>query len=466
MRLLAAVQLLVLTGCALQARPMTTPAPLEDDGEVYVYLRPAGGEATRLSFSLTGLSVTRAGTPERPLAIVSPDLTAAGARSERLVATGRVSPGDYTGLTLTVTRASLERPSGKSILRVSPDPVRVDFPFRVARRGAVVVSLGLDGAASIRGTDEFAPVFVPSVPARPSWQLAGFASNSGSTSLTAFDRRARSVTGVVPTGREPRGMALEPRGNRLYVATAGSDAVDIVDVAAGTVINRITMNGGDRPRDLALTPDGKLLVINSGSRSASFVDPVSTQELSRVVVGEEPWSLLLDRARQRAYVLNRRSNTISVVDVAARAVVGAYPTDPEPLWAQMNASGTRMYLICAGSAFLTVLSVPEMTLVKKVHVGLGASALKVDPRTDQIYLGKRDEGRVYVYEPSGFLAIDDFDVPDPVSHMAIDDVDNTLFALVPEQRKVVVYDLTSRNVTAIFEVGSDPYQVAVSGARY
>jgi uncharacterized protein (UPF0262 family) len=50
--------------------------------------------------------------------------------------------------------------------------------------------------------------------------------------------------------------------------------------------------------------------------------------------------------------------------------------------------------------------------------------------------------------------------------MAIDDVDNTLFALVPEQRKVVVYDLTSRNVTAIFEVGSGPYQVTVSGARY
>jgi len=225
------------------------------------------------------------------------------------------------------------------------------------------------------------------------------------------------------------------------------------------------MNGGDRPRDVALLADGRLLVVNSGSRSASFVDANSTQELARVTVGEEPWSITLDRARPRAYVLNRRSSSITAIDTAGRAVVASVPTDPEPLWAQVNAAGNRLYLACAGSAFLTVFSLPDLAVVRQVHVGLGASALKVDTRTGQIYLGKRDEGRVYVYEPSQFLAIDDFEVPDPVWYMAIDDVDNTLFALVPGQRKVVVYDITSRNVVGVFEVGASPFMVTVSGAR-
>jgi DNA-binding beta-propeller fold protein YncE len=318
----------------------------------------------------------------------------------------------------------------------------------------------------MRKAPDFAPAFSVMIPSRTNWQLVGYASNAGSTNLTVFDRRARVVTGVVPTGRDPRGMALEPRGDRLYVAVSGDDAVDVVDVAAGAVVTRINLMGNDRPRDLALTADGKLLVVNSGSRSASYVDPYSTLELARVPVGEEPWSLLIDRNRQRAFVLNRRSNTITVLDNGSRAVVGSVATDPEPLWAQTNAAGNRLYLICAGSAFLTVFSLPDLSVVRRVHVGLGASALKVDPRNDQIYVGKRDESLVYVYDPLAFLPVDDFDVPAPVSYLAIDDVDNTLFALMPSERKVAVIDLTSRRILSLLDVGSEPYQVTVSGARY
>lgn len=467
MRSLAAVPLLALVaGCSLQARPMTTPPPLEDEGEVYVYVRPLAGEAARLGFTVTSVSVVVGDGTEQPLALTTSRFVAGEPRGETLLASGRLPNGDYRGVAIGVGQATTARSGGKADLRSPAAPVQVAFPFSVSRRQAVVLSLGLDGEASVSKDLEFTPKFGAVIPARTSWQLVGYVSNPGSTNLTVFDRRARTVTGVVPTGRDPRGMALDPRGNRLYVAVSGDDAVDIVDVAAGRVINRINMNGNDRPRDLALTAEGRLFVINSGSRSASFVDPVSTQEISRVPVGEEPWSILLDRARQRGYVLNRRSNSITVVDLGARSVVGSISTDPEPIWAQMNAAGTRMYVACAGSAFLSVYSVPDLAMVRQVHVGLGASALKVDPRTDQIYLGKRDEGRIYVYEPSGFLAIDDFDVPGPVSYLAIDDVDNVLIALVPGQQRVVMIDLISRNVVAEFQAGAFPYQVTVSGARY
>jgi len=467
MRPLAILSLAFLaTGCALQARPMATPPPLEQDGEVYLYFRAFPREAGRLTFSLTGVKAVREDGTELPLDLLTTTFKGVDARSQMLVASSRLPPGNYRGLVFAVGKASVERGSGTTELQIPAEPARLDFAFQSVRRRAVVLTLGLDYQASVRKGSEFVPVFTTEIPSRTSWQLVGYASNTGGTNLTVFDRRTRVVTGIVPTGRDPRGMALEPRGNRLYVAVSGDDAVDVVDVAAGEVITRINLNGNDRPRDLALTADGKLLVINSGTRSASFVDPLLTQELSRVAVGEDPWSLLLDRVRQRAYVLNRRSNSMTILDVGSRAVVGSVPTDPEPLWAQMNAAGTRMYLVCAGSAFLTVFSVPDMAVVRRVHIGLGASALKVDPRTDQIYVGKRDESRIYVYEPFGFLPIDEFEVPDPVSFLAIDDVDNTLLALVPDRNQVAVIDLTSRKILSVFDVGSNPYQVTVSGARY
>jgi YVTN family beta-propeller protein len=467
MRFLAALSLAFLAaGCSLQARPMTTPAPLENEGEIYVYLRAFPREADRLSFTLTRVTAVKVDGTEVPLDLLATSFKGSTTTAQVLVATGRLPTGDYQGLLFTVGKASVERGSAVSDLQVPTEGARLDFGFQVSRRRAILMTLGLDYAVSIQRAPDFTLRFTAEIPARTNWQLAGFASNTGGTTVTVFDRRARVVTGIVPTGREPRGMAMEPRGNRLYVAVSGDDAVDVVDIAAGEVVTRINLGGNDRPRDLVLLADGKLLVINSGTRSASFVDPFSTQEVSRVAVGEEPWSLLLDRARQRAYVLNRRSNSMTVLDVGSRAVVGSVPTDPEPLWAQMNASGTRLYLVCAGSAFLTVFSVPDMTVTKRVHIGLGASALKVDPRTDQIYVGKRDDNRIFVYEPFGFLPIDEFEVSDPVSYMTIDDVDNTLFALVPDRKQVAVIDLTSRRTVSYLEVGNEPYQVTVSGVRY
>jgi len=69
-------------------------------------------------------------------------------------------------------------------------------------------------------------------------------------------------------------MALDQRTKRAYVALSGEDEVDVIDVANGEVVDRIKLSGGDRPRELALTPDGRtLLVVNTGSNTVSIIDP-------------------------------------------------------------------------------------------------------------------------------------------------------------------------------------------------
>jgi YVTN family beta-propeller protein len=465
MRVPAAVAALLVVGCSLQARPVTGLPPLERDGEVYVYLSPLPREADSLAFTLSSISLQRDDGTEHALEVLAPEVSGAKSRGQRLVAFGRLPAGDYQAFLVKASKATTKGSQGKVDLIPSAEPTRRPLRFRVGERRAVVVALALDYAASTGKAPEFSPTFAAEIPAKAPWQLVGYSANTDMSSLTVFDKQSRLVTGVVATGREPRGMALDPRANRLYVALSGADAIDVVDVVGSEVVSRINLAGGSRPRDLVLAPDGKLVVINPGSRTVSFVDPLSTQEVSRVPVGEDPWSILLDRGGQRAYVLNRRSNNISVIDVANRLPIRTVPTDPEPLWSQMNRSGDRLYVICAGSAFLTSFSLPSLEVVKRVHIGLGASSLKVDPRTDLIYVGKRDDDRLSVYEPFQFLSIDEFDVPGPVTYMAIDDVDNTLFALIPSLQRVAVIDLTSRRILAEFDVGRDPFEVTLSGAR-
>jgi YVTN family beta-propeller protein len=67
------------------------------------------------------------------------------------------------------------------------------------------------------------------------------------------------------------------------------------------VVNRLRLNSGDRPRELALTPDGRtLLCVNTGSNTVSFIDPGSFIEVGRINVGKNPNSILIDQTGRRA----------------------------------------------------------------------------------------------------------------------------------------------------------------------
>ena len=216
------------------------------------------------------------------------------------------------------------------------------------------------------------------------------------------------------------------------MALSGQDQIDVVDLSRAESVSRIPMRGGDEPRAMQMLPDRRtLLVANFRSQTASFVDAFSTQELARVPVGEAPWSITLQRGGNRAFVLNRRSNNLTIIDLGTRQAIGSVPTDPEPLFGQVSRDGKRLYVIHAGSPFMTEYALPAMTITRKIRVGLGATAIKLDSRTDLLYIGHEEVGRLEVYDPFSALPVDAFDLPGWVSHMAIDDPQDQLFALMP-----------------------------------
>ena len=186
---------------------------------------------------------------------------------------------------------------------------------------------------------------------------------------------------------------------------------------------------------MALTPDRQLLVaLNARSYTASFIDPSAGMELGRVPIGAEPWSVLIDRSGVRAYVFNRGANTITVLDLATRSVAATVSTDAEPLRGALNRAGDRLYVAQGGSPYLTVLRIPDLAVDRRVFVGFGASDVLVDRRTDLVYVSKRDEARVDMYEPLQLLTLATIPLPDAASYLIIDDTRNALLALMPERR--------------------------------
>lgn len=465
-RLVAVACLLPLLGCQATASRLRGLGPLENDGEVYLYLEPYPRGSERLAFALESAAAVASDGTAVPLELSLAEVSATSASWQRLLARGRLAPGPYRGFLLKVKRATLDTEGTVSDLLVPAEPVRVDASFAVVRRKAALLRVWFRPAESVSKGFAFTPAFSAGIGESPLGDLVGYCSNTAWDNLTVFDKRARRVVGVLPTGRGPAGLAIDPLRRRAYVALSGDDQVAILDVQSGEEIARIQLRPGDGPQELGLTPDGKLLVVvNTRSGTAAFLDPQATMELSRVRTGDEPGSLLIDRSGRRAYVLNRRSASLTVLDLANRAVVSTAGTDPEPLRARLDRAGTRLYLLAAGSSYLTVFSLPGLSVSKRVLVGLGASALEVDPRTDFVYVGGRDDDQLRVFEPASLLPMRRFELPGPAALTAIDDANDALFSVVPSRRLVAANDLVSGRSLGTMEVGEDPYQVSLVGER-
>jgi hypothetical protein len=440
--------------------------PLEEEGEIYLYLQPYPQEAERLRFSIEGISAVSLDGREYPFEISLREIKASDARRQRLLAFGRVPAGSYTGLSFKVKKAILKVEDGDADLLVPEAPARTDFPINISRKRAYVISLSFRYRDSISGGFSFSPVFSPFIPTRPIVSLTGYVSNTISNNITVFDKKLGQVVGMIATGKGPAGMAIDQRLRKVYIAASGEDEIEVIDITGGELTDRIRLSTGDRPQELALTPDGgTLLVLNAGTNSVSFIDPLSMSELNRVNVGMGARSMLIDSTGRRAYVFSTLAGTISVLNIASRAIITTFSTDPGPLRGQFNRRGDNLYVIHEMSSFLAVVDPISFRILKRFSIGPRMNFIKVDARTDMAYIGRKNDPFVGVYNPLSFVPVDFVKTGGTIDCMAIDGDENNLYLVNSDLKGLVVSNLVRKKILFEMDVGEGPYWVTMMGER-
>lgn len=455
---------LILSAC--QARPSLVKPRLENGGAVFVYLQTFPQEAGRLSFRMEGISAVNRQGEAFPLSLHVKEFSGKELARERLLASGELPAGTYEGFSFKLKSATLKGEEGEIALLPAEETPRSQIPFAVAGKKAIVLSMRFRYRESVLEGFRFAPSFSATIPGKIPTGTIGLATSRGANAVMIFDKVSGQVFGAVPTGESPSGIVLDPVFRKAYVAIAGEDAVEAIDLLDAAVVGRQRLTAGDNPLELAITPDGKtLLSANSGSGTVSFIDSASLIERKRLQVGTGPQSLLIDRNGRRAYVFNSLSNTISVVDIGAGAVAATVSTESGPVRGQLNRAGNRLYVMHRDSPFLGVMDPVSLSVVRRIHIGAGGAALKVDPRTDLVYLAKRFGDEIDVYDPFSFLPIDVLHAGGEASYMTVDGDGNRLLIVLPGSGRLRIVNLVGKGTAAEIDVGDDPYQAAVMGEK-
>jgi YVTN family beta-propeller protein len=156
---------------------------------------------------------------------------------------------------------------------------------------------------------------------------------------------------VLQVGRNPSGIAVNPRRNEVYAVNTGSDSVSVIDAAE----NRVTATIGvhSKPYFIDVSTDGKRgYVANSGANTVSVLDLVAHRELAAAATGEGPGLAKVSPDNRTLVVTNRVSGSVSVYSLSDSpqhpiALRSAFPGCPGATDAVILPDSSKAFIACS-----------------------------------------------------------------------------------------------------------------------
>jgi YVTN family beta-propeller protein len=166
-----------------------------------------------------------------------------------------------------------------------------------------------------------------------------------------------SRTIPLPAGADPCGVALTADGSRAYVCLSILNALAVVSIPSGSVLQQIPV--GIAPWDVVLTPDeSQAYVSDWGGRSPTNSEPSAASAGTPVLID----------ARGVA-----ASGAVSVVNLVSGAELAKIPTGLHPSDLELSPDGTTLYVANANSDTVTVIDTQTRTLRETILVRPDAS---------------------------------------------------------------------------------------------
>lgn len=153
------------------------------------------------------------------------------------------------------------------------------------------------------------------IPGRPGFETLAFAkgflvmAHNGASTVDIFDPAKRRFVAQISGIVSARGIAVDDAANRVYIADAGTNSIDVVDSNSWQVVDRIQLSRA--PENLLIIPGtSNLVATNPYARSLTLVSRQIDREMQVVEIGGRPELMAYDSVRNAILVTIEDQNQI------------------------------------------------------------------------------------------------------------------------------------------------------------
>jgi YVTN family beta-propeller protein len=203
-------------------------------------------------------------------------------------------------------------------------------------------------------------------------------------------------------------------------------------------------------------------VTNRSTGNVSVIDTSTNAVVATVPVGGAPIAVAITPNAAFAYVTNLSTDKVSVINTSTNTVVATVPVGDGPQGVAITPDGALAYVTNSGSNSVSVINTSTNTVVATVPVGNFPVGISITPNGTHAYVvNSFPVGSFSVIDTSTNTVV----VTVPVTlRQDVDITPNGAFAYMtgPSFDNVTVIDISTNTVVAVVPVGDLPREVAIT----
>ena len=186
-----------------------------------------------------------------------------------------------------------------------------------------------------------------------------------------------------------------------------------------------------------------------GTVSDAFTQPAETAPLqleTKIPLGDVRGRIdhmAVDLKRQRLFVAELGNDSVGIVDLANRKVIGRIPGLKEPQGVGYEPSTDMLYIANAGDGSVRLFEGSDYKSAGRIELGSDADNIRFDAAAKRIVVGY-GSGALAIIDPSTRMKIGDIPLKAHPESFQIDPDTSQIFVNVPDDHDIAVVDRSSQ----------------------
>src|SRR5579859_7940299 len=277
--------------------------------------------------------------------------------------------------------------------------------------------------------------------------------NSGAASISLIEMSTEKELRVIPLLREPHHLALSPDGKSLLVGDTVGNEMFFFDPTTAALQKRLPVAD---PYQLAFSPNGKFLVVNGLARNQVDVyDAASMQLLKRFPIASMPSHLDYAPDSSRVFVSLQGTDSLVAIDLNRLEVLWKVKIGSTPAGVMWH--NGKVLVADMGTDYVAVTEPSDGRVVERIHTGKGAHNLFLSPDRKIIWVNNRVGGTTTSVDATTLAVIRTYRIPGGPDDIAFAP-DGKLWITRRWAEKVAVLDPQTGDYQTI-DVGRSPHGI-------
>lgn len=300
-----------------------------------------------------------------------------------------------------------------------------------------------------------------SVNATPTGRI--FVTNEKGDSVSVINGSTLEVEATVEIGERPRGIGLSPDGSELYVAVSEENKIKVIDPASLKILREF--EAGSDPETFAVHPNGNIYISNEDEAKASVIDPKTGTLITEIKVGLEPEGVAISPDGKRVIVTSESTNMLHVIKASENTIEKNILVGSRPRAATFTQAGDIAFATAEISGEVVKVDMNTGEILKTGSTGDSKSKPKdvlLSKDEKVIYVAGGRANKVVVMDADTLEIIKGIPVGKRVWGLAISKDGKRVFSTDGVSGTVSVIDTDKNEVIKTIDVGEFPWGVVIN----